>query len=436
MGAEFKSGPDISTGNLNTSVIADPDCGPDLSFQGMGIVDPRFSFDITGKPGRSIRGFGASIDFPVLDGAPAAPTAAGIVAAATVAVTTTASAAVSAGLGAGFISANLTLLGQTVPGSGNLAQNVKILPYGQSPINTNLVTIPLTLEFGYAFGGNIATTVAASNVLTLATAANAKYFYPGQPLIVAGAGNAGGSTPLITSVSAVSLSAGTVTMVDNALATLASGTQVGTGDPGGLGYAFPYQKAGIDQLWDPVQGFARVLRVVNTNAADTGYSLIVRGYDAAMVPMTETIAVSANATAYGKKAWKYITQMNLWRVSSTTTTGNISVGTGDVFGTSLRSDAFEYTTIYWAQQGATAAPGNAGNGWVAADDTIPATGTTGDVRGTIQVSAAGAGSNTYAGGAPNGSRRLVALLQEPLVDAVTSNNLGYSNLLGVPQYSA
>ena len=435
MGAEIKSGPSISTGNLNTSVIADSDCGPDLSFQGTGIVDPRYSFDITGKPGKPIRGFGAPIDFALLDGAPQAPTAAGIVAAATVAVTTAVVAANAAGLGNGFISANLTLLGQTVPGSGNLAQNVKILPFGLSPIQANLVTVPLTLEFGYAFGSTIATTVAASPTLTLATAANAKYFYVGQPLIVAGAGNAGGTTPLITSVLSVSLSAGTVTMVDNALATLASGTQVGTGDPGGLGYAFPYQKAGIDQLWDPVQGFARVLRVVNTNAGDTGYSLIVRGYDTAMVPMTETIAVSANATAYGKKTWKYITQMNLWRSSSTTTTGNISVGTGDTFGLNIRSDAFEYTTIYWAQQGATAAPGSAGNGWVAADDTIPATGTTGDVRGTVQVSAAGAGSNTYAGGAPNGSRRLVALNQLSLVDASTSTNLNYANMLGVAQYA-
>lgn len=435
MGAQIKTGPDVSSGNLNTSLITDPDCGPDLAYQGVGIVDPRYSFDITGKPGRTIRGFGANIDFPVLDGAPQAPVAAGIVAAATVAVTTTASAAVSAGLGAGFISANLTLLGQAVPGSGNIAQNIPLAPFGVVPMAGNIVTIPVTLEFGYAFGGNIATTVAASPTLTLATAANAKYFYVGQPLLVPGAGSAGGTTPLMTTVTAVSLSAGTVTMSNNALATLASGTQVGTADPA-LQTAWPYQKAGIEQLWDPVQAFARVLRVVNTNAADTGYSLIVRGYDIAGVPMTETIAVSANATAYGKKAWKYITQMNLWRVSSTTTTGNISVGTGDVFGTSLRSDAFEYTSIYWAQQGATAAPGSAGNGWVAADDTIPATGTTGDVRGTIQVSAAGAGSNTYAGGAPNGSRRLVAFIQESLVDATTSTNLNYNNLLGVPQYSA
>lgn len=434
MGAQIKTGPDVSSGNLNTSQITDSDCGPDLAYQGVGIVDPRYSFDITGKPGRFIRGFGSNVDFPVLDGAPQAPTAAGLVAAATVAVTTTASAAVSAGLGAGFISANLTLLGQTVPGSGNIAANVPLVPFGLAAIQANVVTIPQTLEFGFAFGSTIATTVAASPTLTLATAANAKYFYAGQPLLVAGAGNAGGTIPLMTTVVSVSLSAGTVTMANNALATLASGTQVGAADPALL-TAFPYQKAGIEQLWDPVQAFARVLRVVNTNAADTGYSLIVRGYDIAGVPMTETIAVSANATAYGKKAWKYITQMNLWRVSSTTTTGTIAVGTGDVFGSSIRSDAFEYTTIYWAQLGATAAPGNAGNGWVAADDTIPATGTTGDVRGTIQVSAAGAGANTYAGGAPNGSRRLVALVQSSIVNAATSTNLNYNNLLGVPQYA-
>lgn len=435
MGAQISTGPIISSGNLNTAQITDADCSYDLAYQGVGIVDPRYSYDITGKPGKFIRGFGASVDFVVLDGAPQAPVAAGIVAAATVAVTTAASAAISAGLGSGFISANLVLLGQAVPGSGNIAQNIPLVPFGVVPLPGNAVTIPVTLEFGYAFGGNIATTVAASPTLTLATAANAKYFYPGQPLLVAGAGNAGGTTPLATTVLAVSLSAGTVTMTNNALATLASGTQVGTADPALL-TAWPLQKVGIEQLWDPVQAFARVLRVVDTSVSDTGYSLIVRGYDIAGVPMTETIAVTANSTVYGKKAWKYITQMNLWRASSTTTTGNISVGTGDVFGCSLRSDAFEYTSIYWAQLGATAAPGNAGNGWVASDDTLPATGTTGDVRGTIQVSAAGAGSNTYAGGAPNGSRRLVAFIQESLVDSATSTNLNYNNLLGVPQYSA
>lgn len=436
MSAQIKTGPAVSTGNLNTLTIMDSDCGPDLAYQGMGIVDPRFSFDITGKPGRTIRGFYGAVDYPVLDGAPQAATAAGIVAAAAVAVTTAATAAVSAGLGVGFISANLTLLGQTVPASGNLAQNVKVLPFGLAPTSDNFVTVPVTLEFGYAFGGNIATTVSASKTLTLVAAANAKYFYIGQQIIVAGAGNAGGTTPLVTSVTAVSASAGTVTMNDAALATLASGTQVGTGDPGGLGYAFPYQKAGIDQLWDPVQGFGRVLRVVNTNAGDTGYSLIVRGYDTAMQPMTETIAVSANATAYGKKAWKYITSMNLWRATSTTTTGNISVGTGDVFGLNLRSDLWEYGTFYWAQATASAIPGAAGNGWVAADGTSPATGTTGDVRGTMQVSAAGAGGQTFAGGAPNGTLRLVAFVQNSIVNAAGATNLNYATMLGVTQYTA
>lgn len=434
MGAQIATGPRISTGNLNTSTITDSDCSPDQFYQGSGIVDPRYSFDIDGKPGRSIRGFFNTSDYPVLDGLPQAPAAAGLVAAAAVAVTTAASAAVSAGLGVGFISANLTLLGQTVPASGNIAQNIPMLPFGLAPVAGNVITIPQTLEYGFAFGSTIATTVAASKTLTITAAANVKFFYVGQPLIVAGAGNAGGTTPLITTVTAISLAAGTVTMNDAALATLASGTQVGTANPGLL-YAFPYQKMGIGQFWDPAQAFGRVLRVVNTNAGDTGYSLIVRGYDYAGVAMTETIAVTANSTAYGKKAWKYITQMNLWRSTSTTTTGNISVGTGDVFGVAVRSALFEYTTIYWAQLTATAAPGAAGNGWVAADDTIPATGTTGDVRGTIQVSAAGAGSNTYAGGAPNGVRRLVALVQAPAIDAATSTNLNYNNLLGVPQYA-
>ena len=427
------SGPYISTGNLNTAVIADPDCGPDLSYQGNGIVDPRYVQAIGAAPGRKIQALYCAPYIPLIDAVPQAPTAAGIVAAAAVAVTTAVTAANAAGLGVGFISANLALLGQTVPGSGNLAQNIPIVPAGLAINSSNVVTVPLTLEFGYGFGGNIATTVSGSKTLTLASATNSKFFNPGQRLIVAGAGNAGGTSPLLTSVASVS--GASVTMVDAALATLASGTQVGSADQSGL-VAFPYNNAGIDTFLDPVQALSRVLRVVNTNVGDTGYSLIVRGYDYANVPMTETIAVTANGTAYGKKAWKYITQMNLWRASSTTTTGNISVGTGDVFGLNVRSDFWEYLNVYYNATFQTAAPGGAGNGWLAADATNPATGTTGDVRGTLQVSAAGGGANTFAGGAPNGVLRLAAFMSLPSYNALNATNLNYATLFGVTQYTA
>ena len=434
MGMSNSSGPYISTGNTNTSGITDPDCGPDLSYQGSGIVDPRYSQNFGTALGRKIQALYCAPYVPLVDAIPQAPIAAGIVAAATVAVTTAASAAVSAGLGVGFISANLTLLGQTAPASGNIAANIPIVPAGLPFLQSNVITVPVSLEFGYGFGGNIATTVAASPTLTLASAANAKFFYVGQKLIVAAAGNAGGTLPLLATVTAVSASAGTVTMNTNALATLASGTQVGTADQSGIA-AWPYQVAGIDAFLDPVQALARVVRVVNTNAGDTGYSLIVRGYDSAFQPMTEVIAVSANATAYGKKAWKYITQINLWRASSTTTTGNISVGTADTFGLNVRSDFWEYINVYYNQTFQTAVPGGAGNGWTVADSTNPSTGSTGDVRGSLQVSAAGAGANFFAGGAPNGVLRLAAFMSLPSYNALNATNLNFATLFGVTQYA-
>lgn len=433
MGASVSSGPYISSGNTDSATLRDPDIGPDLSYQGNGIVDPRFVQNIGTAPGRKIQALYCAPFIPLVDAVPQAAAAANLVAAAAVAVTTAASAAVSAGLGVGFISANLAILGESAPASGNIAQNIPLVPYGLSAIQSNTITVPATLEFGYGFGGNIVTTTSGSAVIVLAAAANNKFFYNGQQLIIAGAGNAAGTSPLLANV--ILISGANITLNTPCLATKASGTQVGTADQTGA-YAWPYQVAGIDAFLDPVQGLSRVLRVVNTNAGDTGYSLIVRGYDIAGFPMTETIPVSANATAYGKKAWKYITQMNLWRASSTTTTGNVSVGVGDVFGLNVRSDFWEYLNVYYASAFQTAAPGGAGNGWAVADATSPATGTTGDVRGTLQVSAAGAGANTFAGGAPNGVLRLASFMSLPSYNALNANNLNYATLFGVTQYTA
>lgn len=429
MSAQISTGPRISTGNLNTSLITDTDIGPDLGYQGFGFVDPRYSFDITGKPGRAIRGFYGSLDCPVLDGAPQASAAACLVAAATVPVTTATTG--TAGLAAGFVSANLAFVGQTTPAAGNIAANIPILPYGLAPTSDNIVVVPATLEFGFAAGGNIVTTVAGSAVITLSNATQVKDFYVGQPLLVAGAGNAAGTAPLRAVVTAISGTS--ITLSTPALATLASGTQVGTED-GTLGISFPYRRMGISTVWGPTQGFTRNIRVVSNNVADTGYSLIVRGYDAAFTPMTEVIAVTANGTAYGKKAWKYVTQCNLYRATSTTTTGTISVGTGDLFGLSIRSDNWEYVTIFHASTQGTSTPGAAGNGWVAADATTPS-GTTGDVRGTVQVSANGPSANFFAGGAPNGTLRTVVFLQVPVMSAAQATNLNYTTMFGNTQYT-
>jgi hypothetical protein len=433
MAASFSSGPYISYGNLNTSQVMDTDCGPDLSYQGNGIIDPRFTQSIGAAPGRKIQAIYSAPFIPLVDAVPQAAATACLFAAASVPVTTAASAAVSAGLGVGFISANMAFVGQVVPGSGNIAANVPFLPAGLAPTSANLVTAAAALEFGFGFGGNIATTASGNPALTLAAAANSKYFYPGQKICVAGAGNAGGTIPLLTTVSSINASTGVITMAANALATNASGTQVGTADPTGL-YAWPWQVAGVDAFMDSAQGLQRGIQAVSSNAGDTTFKLIVRGFDYAGYPMTEVIALNGTSIVFGKKAFKYVTQMNLWNSISATTAGNISVGTSNVFGCTVRSDFWEYMDVYWNSTFQTAAAGGAGNGWLAADATNPATGTTGDVRGTLQIGTTGGNANSFTTN-PNGSIRLAAFMSLPPYNALNANNLNFVTLFGQTQYA-
>jgi hypothetical protein len=69
--------------------------------------------------------------------------------------------------------------------------------------------------------------------------------------------------------------------------------------------------------------------------------------------------------------------------------------------------------------------------WVVADSTSPATQTTGDVRGTIQVGAAGGGASTAA--APDGTKRLAVFMSVPAYNAINSTNLNPVTLTGVAQ---
>ncbi len=436
MSTSSLTGPYVSTGNLRTDVIQDPDCGPDLSFQASGIVDPRYiSTDVGTALNRKLRSLFSCPIIPLIDAVPQAGVANNLFAAATVAVTTAATAAQTAGLGVGFLSANMAFAAGSTPGAGNVAANIPILPFGAAPISSNLVTVPAALEFGYALGGNVVTTTAGSASITLVNAANNKFFSPGQYVLVARAGNAGGTLPLSAQVTSVS--GATLVLNTPCLSTNASGTQIGTAWPtqdNASLYAYPYEVAGIDALADPAQSLSRVLRVVSNNVADTGYSLIVRGYDIANTPMTEVIAVTANGTAYGKKAWKYVIQMNLFRSSSTTTTGTITVGTGDTFGAYVKSDFWEYADVYWNATQQTSQSGSATNGWLAADATSPATATTGDVRGTVQCGANGAGTNVFTT-SPNGTIRLTMFLYLSTYNATNATNLNYTSLFGVPQYA-
>lgn len=121
-------------------------------------------------------------------------------------------------------------------------------------------------------------------------------------------------------------------------------------------------------------------------------SLVVSGFDEYGAAMTETLAVTATGTTKttaGKKAFKYILSYALTSAGNATTdTANLAWG--NVFGLPYRVDAAERVLPL----------GNAivdVSGTVTkADDTSPATTSTGDVRGTYAPNSAPDGTKKYA----------------------------------------
>ena len=134
--------------------------------------------------------------------------------------------------------------------------------------------------------------------------------------------------------------------------------------------------------------YARAVSIVTSNAGNTTQNVTVTGTDYYGQTQTETLTANGTTTVNGKKAFVTITQVAV----SAALTGNLSVGSTDIFGLPYRiTDAGYLFRTGWA--GAVA--DNAGT-FVAADTTSPATATTGDVRGTFTPTTAA-----------NGSRRLV-----------------------------
>ena len=404
------SGPVIVSGNTNPAQSNDGDVGPTLVFQGQGLLDPRQVSTVDAAPGSLIYGFYNNEVVSLVDATPVASAAANI-------FTISASTVVPAG-------GTLAPATLTAPNATNaISPNVPVVAFGASRQASNVVTAPVTLDFGFLFN---ATTASGSAVLTLNAATDNKYFYPGQWLCIPGGGTSI-TQPWIGQV--ISVSGVSVTLTTKSGNTISGAARVGTLDTFGVG-AWPWIKAGCIAILDPTQAVTRSIRVVSNSVSDTGFAVVLRGYDLYGVPMTESIPVTANSTAYGKKAWKHLVSWSLTHVGGATTVGTLTLGTSDVYGLPLRSDFFEYLTEYY--NGAFVATNGGSNPlWVVADSTNPATQTTGDIRGTVQVGAAGPGASTAA--APDGTKRLALFLSVPAYNAINSTNLNSATLTGVAQ---
>lgn len=149
---------------------------------------------------------------------------------------------------------------------------------------------------------------------------------------------------------------------------------------------------GVSRSVWPLDVPRNVVMSVTHATSIVALSLVVSGYDEYGEAITETLAVTATGTtktATGKKAFKWIYSY-AFTSAGNATTDTANVAWGNVFGLPYRvTDANnvigmtngvpDYTQVV-----------------VAADDTNPPTGTTGDTRGTFAPSVAADTSKKYA----------------------------------------
>lgn len=161
-------------------------------------------------------------------------------------------------------------------------------------------------------------------------------------------------------------------------------------------------RIGSDNAAQIVLDVPRAVVVAGTG----GFPMVVSGYDAYGQLMSETFA----AAATGKKAFKVISRV----LAGAAGTG-VSVGTADIFGIPFRiADKGYIASCVW-NAGASSVSG------VLVADANPATGTTGDVRGTTSVASAS-----------DGIKRLVAFIG--LSGIQCGPNATRLGVIGVPQY--
>ena len=396
-------GPVNSMGSLEiqsgTAPTIEPMDGPSQSYQGYGMADPRgapFNKDGT-APGRATMFLGYASTYAV-DTIPQA-TASNVIVAAQ-GITATGSLT--------FVSTAVT--NASTP-SACIALGVPILAQGTS----NITTAPVALDFGFITG----TTVTNSSTVNVSD--NTKLTL-GQWIVIGSVGNAAGTASLITQVLTINTTNFTGITVSPVPATglcapigqgnlfqgalLPPGTQFGPAAASAY-YAIPDSLAGFSKVHNPAEQCARGVYLTSASLAThaaTADLYIVYGADIWRMPMTELLSVSPGTTAattvYGKKAFKYI-----FSVQNTVlaTTATVSIGISDVFGFPMRADYYSQVMI---SAGNTSVGSNVG--FLAAVSTTgsPATNTTGDVRGTVQLSAAGGGTAISSVATTNGVVRL------------------------------
>lgn len=418
-------GPVNSMGSLEvqsgTAANIELQDGPSLFYQGVGIPDPRFvPFNKDSLAPGQVPAFLSGDIFEVIDAVPQA-------------ATTTVLSAAQVGTTATAVSLATTQVAG-IASACQLAVGVPIIPVG-----TTTVTTVLALDFGFTTG----TTVAAST--TVAVVDNT-LFKLGQWIIIGGAGNAAAQLSHICQVVAIStanlttinISPAAVTAISNApigqgnlfgSSLLPPGSQLGPAAASANAHSFGGMfAAGLAKAYNPRESIARTITLTSVTAVS--YSCVVSGWDLYGNPMTEILELTSQTTMSGKKAFKYVGSITSGADSGTQA---LSFGIGDTIGFPIRYNAFGKATVAWNNAYAANS-----NGFAVAV-TSAATGTTGDVRGTVQLSTAivtGVLATSVSAQATNGTTRLVVVQRLGPMTIINTTPSNTTAMFGVAQGTA
>lgn len=409
-------GPAISIGALMGNVatatgqqvgVLEPFDGPGIEYQANTFPDPRFGpFNKDSlKVGR----------IPTWLNSPYVVMADGVGQATGAAVVAAAQNATSA--------TPFTLATVAVGGTGtnvlSIAPSVPLLPMtggsGQSFPTVGALQSVMALDFGFTTGN--------TNGTATVTVPDSTLFYQGQWICIGGAGNAGKTLPLICQVLTIP-TATTITVSPTPASTL-NNSPIGSANAYGLfpqqltaNGVNPYWAAGVAAVFNPLESVTRNLTVTGV-AGGTGGAFLCKGFDVYGMPMSETITATAGATSVvGNKAFKYVASIT----PQFTDAHTYSFGIGNKTGFHLRSDRWEYANIFYNGGFATSSAG-----YTAAVTTAP-TSSTGDVRGTIDVSAL-----ATIGSAFDGVKRLTLMMSVALFNLINGNPVSAVSLLGQTQ---
>jgi hypothetical protein len=273
-----------------------------------------------------------------------------------------------------------------------------------------------------------AATTLNSNIITLATPANIWRYAKGQWLAVAGAGPAGAT--LFGQITALGNSTNGQITLSVFAATAQAAAEIGPtnryslydyGNPAPTGVA-AMAAGGMGRFLIPECATARGVGVTGV-ASGTGGPVLIRGLDLFNQLTTEIIQATAGATtAYGKKTYKvFIDATPQFNDNHAYT-----VVTSDLIG-------FPIAVLPNAPAPVVLEAGAAYAGGVIqyADLTNPATTTTGDPRGALQMSTKGPNAGSTGAG-PDGASRLSITQTISALAAVSASVLNPGPLFGVP----